>query len=90
MTTNTENNFERQRLVQFPSDQEELEDVFPCLPLRSELTTEQKIKELEKALTNVKLDMTDKERLTEIYNSDTSKDDQNKELHGFLKELAVK
>ena len=53
-------------------------------------TTDQKIKELEQALDGVKLDSEDKERLREIYDKVTNSEEQNKQLHVFLKELAVK
>ncbi len=53
-------------------------------------TTEQKIKDLEEALNGVKLDGDDKEKLREIYDKVEDNEDKNKQLHGFLKELAMK
>ena len=53
-------------------------------------TTDQKIKDLEEALNGVKLDSEDKDKLREIYDKEEDNEEKNKQLHGFLKELAQK
>jgi hypothetical protein len=51
-------------------------------------TTDQLIKELEEALNGVKLNYDDKEKLRTIFDNITEKEEQNKQIHLFLMDLA--